>query len=241
MAARCVSWKFVTNDMYLVHCEGNVRLTRSVKSIYKDWSDQMGLYRTLVVQSWQIEGTLGNRIDPVGGNVVPDAVPALDDEAGPDLPEAEGEAAPETPALIPTAVLQRGMKPPPMFAAVAGPVTPAVSEPHAGIQAERMPTAMFEEDTPMDNSGSGERQDQQQGEVAEPSAKRQKLTMRRIDGEELYHMDSEPYDNFDGLEVDEFYSYDSLYNIDSSYEFEDQVQGDATTKIASGPSDPCID
>ena len=62
--------KSVTNDMYLVHCEGNVRLTRSVKSIYKDWSEHMGLYRTLVVQPWQIEGTLGNRIDPVGGNVV---------------------------------------------------------------------------------------------------------------------------------------------------------------------------
>ena len=34
--------KSVTNDMFLVHCEGNVRLTRSVKSIYKDWSEHMG-------------------------------------------------------------------------------------------------------------------------------------------------------------------------------------------------------
>ena len=46
-------------------------------------------------------------------------------------------------------------------------------------------------------------------------------------------MDSEPYDNFDGLEVDEVYSYDSLYNIDSSDEFEDDMQGDATVTIAS--------
>lgn len=60
--------------MYLVHCEGN----RSVKSSYKDWSEHMGLYRTLVVQPWQIEGVLGSRIDPVGANVSPEAVPAQD-------------------------------------------------------------------------------------------------------------------------------------------------------------------
>ena len=195
----------------------------------------MGLYRTLVVQPWQIEGRLGNRIDPVGGNLVPDAIPALDDEAAPDPPEAETEAAPETPALIPTAVIQRGMKPPPMFAAVAGPVTPVVPQPHAGIQAERVPTTMVEQDASMDDSGGAE-----QSEVAEPSAKRQKLTMRRIGGEELYHMDSEPYDNFDGLEVDEFYNYDSLYDIDSSDEFDDDMQEDATTKIASGPNEVSV-
>ena len=92
--------------MFLVHCEGNVRLTRSVKSTYKDWSEHMGLYRTLVVQPWQIEGTLGNRIDPIGGSVVPGAVPALDDEAGLDPPDPKGEAVPETPSLVPTTVLQ---------------------------------------------------------------------------------------------------------------------------------------
>ena len=232
--------KSVTNDMYLVHCEGNVRLTRSVKSIYKDWSDHMGLYRTLVVHPWQIEGTLGNRIDPVSSNVVPDAIPALDDEAGPDPPEAEGEVAPETPALIPTPLVQRGMKPPPMFAAVAGPVTPVVSQPHAGIQAERVPTTVVEQDAPMDGSGSVEMQQQQQDESIEPSAKRQKLTMRRIGGEELYHMDSEPYDSFDGLEMDEFYSYDSLYNIDSSDEFEEDMHGDATMEMATGPNEASV-
>ena len=83
--------------------------------------------------------------------MIPDAIPALDNEA-----------APETPALIPTPVLQRGMKPPPMFAAVAAPVTPVVVEPHAGIQAERMPTTMVEENVPMDDFGNVEGQDQQQ-------------------------------------------------------------------------------
>ena len=211
--------KSVTNDMYLVHCEGNVRLTRSVKSIYKDWSEHMGLYRTLVVQPWQIEGTLGNRIDPVGGNVVPEAIPSLDDEAGPDPPEAEGEVAPETPALIP-AVVQRGMKPPPMFAAVAGPVTPVVSQPHAGIQAERMPTTVVEQDAPMEGSGIVEVHEQQQDESVEPSAKRQKLTLRRVGGEELCHMDVESWEYIDS-QVD--YDIPSVVDFDKDLACENGI------------------
>ena len=211
--------KSVTNDMYLVHCEGNVRLTRSVKSIYKDWSEHMGLYRTLV----EIEGTLGNRIDPVGGNVVPGAIPSLDDEAGPDPPEAEGEVAPETPALIPTAVVQRGMKPPPMFAAVAGPVTPVVSQPHAGIQAERMPTTVVEQDAPMEGSGSVEVHEQQQDESVEPSAKRQKLSLRRVGGEELCHMDVESWEYIDS-QVDEDISNNWMdYDIPSDVDFDEDL------------------
>ena len=228
--------KSVTNDMYLVHCEGNVRLTRSVKSIYKDWSEHMGLYRTLVVQPWQIEGTLGNRIDPVGGNVVPEAIPSLDDEAAPDPPKAETGAAPETPALIPTAVVQRGMKPPPMFAAISGPVTPVVPQSHAGIQAERMPTTVVEQDAPMEGSGGVEVQEQQQdenvefprsaggeGDAHEPSAKRQKLSLRRVGGEELCHMDVESWEYIDS-HVDEDISNNWVdYDIPSDVDFDDDL------------------
>ena len=72
--------------MFLVHCDGNIRLTRSVKAIYKDWREHMGLYRTIVVQPWHIEGTIGNRIDPVGSRSTGEALP-LDDEAGEDPPK----------------------------------------------------------------------------------------------------------------------------------------------------------
>ena len=50
--------KSLTNDMFILHCDGNIRLTRSVKSIYKDWSEHMELYRTIMVQPWHIEGTI---------------------------------------------------------------------------------------------------------------------------------------------------------------------------------------
>ena len=86
MEARNLSFKVGYQRYVLVHCDGNVRLTRSVKSICSDWSERMGLYRLLVVQPWQIEGTLGNRIDPTGGiRSTPEVVAPIDDEAGDDV------------------------------------------------------------------------------------------------------------------------------------------------------------
>lgn len=46
--------KALTNDMFLLHCDGNMRLTRSVKAIYEDWSEHMGCIERL----WYRHGTL---------------------------------------------------------------------------------------------------------------------------------------------------------------------------------------
>ena len=90
----------------------------------------------------------------------------------------------------------------------------------------------------MDESGSVKDSDQQQGEIAEPSAKLQKLTTRRIGGEELCHMDSEPYENFEGLDIDDVgeYNYGSFSNIDSFDDLEDDMQYDASTMMPSSPN-----
>ena len=121
--------KPVTNDMFLVHCDGNVRLTRSVKAIYTDWSERMSLYRTLVVQPRHIEGTIGNRIDPAGSHSVAEAL-SLDDEAGEDPPEdlAVSEPFVGVPvALTPISETRKRMKPPPATAAVASEGTPTLA------------------------------------------------------------------------------------------------------------------
>ena len=90
----------------------------------------------------------------------------------------------------------------------------------------------------MDESGSVKDSDQQQGEIAEPSAKRQKLTTRPIGGEGLCHIDSEPYENFEGLDIDDVgeYNYDSFSNIDSFDDLEDDMQYDASTMMPSSPN-----
>ena len=83
--------KSVTNDMFLVQCEGNLRLTRSVKAIFKDWSEHMELYRSLLTFPLQIEGVLGNRVKPVSKSYlgVPGIIPGIDDEAAPDPDEPD--------------------------------------------------------------------------------------------------------------------------------------------------------
>ena len=197
--------KALTNDMFVVHCDGNIRLTRSVKAIYKDWSEHMGLYRTIVVQPWHIEGTIGNRIDPVGSRSTGEALP-LDDEPGDDSPaeEVSTEAFVGVPvSLTPIPEAEKRMKAPPSTAVVASPVTPFVPPtvhvevPFAssgGAEDVAMPSPALTgppaATTPLgDDSGDEGR--------AEPTAKRQKLSTRRVGGEELCHMDVESYEYID--------------------------------------------
>eukprot|EP00435_Cladocopium_sp_Y103_P058316 s3048_g20.t1 len=84
--------KSVSNDMFLVQCEGNLPLTRSVKSIFKDWSEHIELYRSLVIFPWQIEGVLGNRVKPLAQSYLgaPGVIPGIDDEAAEDPEEEVG-------------------------------------------------------------------------------------------------------------------------------------------------------
>ena len=173
--------KSLTNDMFILHCDGNVRLTRSVKSIYKDWSEHMELYRTIMVQPWHIEGTIGNRIDPAGSQYVGEALP-LDDEAGDDPPE---EAHEEVVVSVPP---------------LRGP--PSASTP-------------FDAELPENAADEGDGQ--------EPSAKGQKLSLRRVGGEELCHMDVESWEYIDS-HVDEDISNNWVdFDIPSDVDFDEDL------------------
>ena len=159
-----------------------------------------------MVQPWHIEGTIGNRIDPVGSRSTGEALP-LDDEPGDDSPaeEVSTEAFVGVPvSLTPIPEAEKRMKAPPSTAVVASPVTPFVPPtvhvevPFAssgGAEDVAMPapalTGPPAATTPLgDDSGDEGR--------AEPTAKRQKLSTRRVGGEELCHMDVESYEHIDG-------------------------------------------
>ena len=199
--------KSLTHDMFLVHyCDGNVRLTRPVKAIYQDWSEHMGLYGTLVVQPWHIEGTIGNRIDPAGNQSVAEAL-HLDDEAGEAPPEdttVEGPFVGVPVALTPVSTVQKRMKPPPATASGASegapllvpagqvevPTTPGLGNADVSMSAPALtgpPAAVTPFDVEMED----------EGERHEPMAKRQKLSTRRVGGEDLCHMDIESYERID--------------------------------------------
>ena len=166
----------------------------------------MGLCGTLVVQPWHIEGTIGNRIDPAGNQSVAEALP-LHDEAGEAPPE---DTTVEEPfvgvpvALTLVSTVQKRMKPPAATASGASegapllvpagqvevPTTPGLGNADVSMSAPALtgpPAAVTPFDVEMED----------EGERHEPMAKRQKLSTRRVGGEDLCHMDIESYGRID--------------------------------------------
>ena len=197
--------------MFLAHCEGNVRLTRSVKSIYNDWSEHLGLYRSLVVQPWQLEGTLGNRIDPSGGiKSTPEAVVPIEDEVGDDVDSEAEEVVPVELIPIPT-----GMKPPPMFAAIAAEVdvsTEGLANLPGRVQQDRVGAT--------DVAMTGESTTNEEGTL-EPSSERQKLSVMRVGDETLYHVDLEPHELYEEVvdnESSDVFWNDDFWNSETEYD-----------------------
>ena len=47
------------NDMFIVALEKSLKVTRLIKRVFSDMKQHFGLYQTLNVMSWMIEGTLG--------------------------------------------------------------------------------------------------------------------------------------------------------------------------------------
>ena len=212
--------KSVTNDMLLVQCEGNLRLTRSVKAIFKDWSEHMELYRSLLTFPWQIEGVLGNRVKPVSKSHlgVPGIIPGIDDEAAPD-PDEPDEV--DATAGTGSAVLQDG----------AGtelqtfPVTPLIPlaprtpmpEPTQEVQAPRRtpppPTAVVsapvkgaEQAGPMQMDPTVATRVADTPVEGEPEAKRQRTTVRRIRDEELHHVDMDVDELLESVSQEAFFT-----------------------------------
>ena len=81
--------KTMSNDMYIASVSGNIRLSRSIKSMFPVWSEHMKHYRQVAKFPGQTDASFGNKIEPVskrelrdGG--IPRAIPRLDDEAASD-------------------------------------------------------------------------------------------------------------------------------------------------------------
>ena len=158
-----------------------------------------------MVQPWHIDGTIGNRIEPAGVQGSMEGAPALDDEPGEDPPDEEAEepfvGVPV--ALTPNASFQSRMKPPPDNAAVAGPVTPILVPVQSAKPTATITPEVVEEDVSMAapalrGAPAAVTPFSEEGEEAEPTAKRQKLSTRRVGNEELVHMDVELHEHLNG-------------------------------------------
>ena len=54
-----------SNDMYLCAVGGTLRVSRSIKMLFPDWSAHMDEFRQVLTFPWQLEGNLGNRTFPI--------------------------------------------------------------------------------------------------------------------------------------------------------------------------------
>jgi hypothetical protein len=100
--------KNMSNDMYIASVSGNLRLSRSIKSIFPVWSEHMEHYRQIAVFPWQTDASFGNKIETTNRRELrdegmPQAFPGIDDEAASD-PEDESGAMEVVPANIADAI-----------------------------------------------------------------------------------------------------------------------------------------
>lgn len=199
--------KVLTNDMYLTSVTGVLKLTRSIKALFPKWEEH----------PWQLEGTIGNRI----AATLRGATKMLDDEMGEDpLEDVEEDVVPQTPTpdFVPLQ-LRGGMRPPPPSAVVSdadgsrpeGSVQELLSVEHQAQgpeRAEESPSLGFSGPmTPMEMLiPAAEHVNMDVEESAEPSAKRQKLSVMRTGDEDLCHMDidNDEYLQDGGAQFSEF-------------------------------------
>ena len=204
--------KTLSNDMYLTAVGGVLKLTRSMKALFPNWSEHIIEYRQILTFPWELESTIGNRIVPTlrGQGVEAIAVPPIDDEMAEDppdeplLPSVVAELVPLTPQPVPPVT----RRPPPATAVVSDPngagfetsddVQPHISEQQQFAQAQGaeqagLPVPSLEPPGPttpgLEDVPVGEAAETDMEEAFEPDAKRPRLSVMRIGDETLCHMD----------------------------------------------------
>ena len=191
--------KSETNDMHIVITNNTLRLTRAIKRIYGDWSQQVDLYHQVTVASWMVE-IKGNKLQPAVVKTRMAVRPApMEDEAGtpdeaasdpPSQDEAGGAqdfAEIQIADTMPLSELARREVPqtpkpvtrtPRPLPATPGPIVPATPA---------IPSAV-EESAPM-NVDAAAAALGESIQVEEPLAKRPRLNVNTVSGEVYHHVD----------------------------------------------------
>ena len=232
------------NDMFIVGLDKSLRVTRSIKRIFTDMTAHLGVYQTFNVLSWMIEGTLGTRLKPgmpkipaaQTGLTLEDDIPVSDVEAqavrGYVDPDSGSEIAgidvttdglpmmlPEVSMTVPAAPLQGGSDVHQQLSSAADSspmlvqqevVEPSVAMADVGAAVPVTPNELSDE----------------------PAAKRARLSVSRVAGEDMVHVDEiSLFDQSDfNFDAYDDFSYHALADEcfpDEHYEdFEDEEGGD---------------
>ena len=212
--------KTLSNDMYLTAVGGALRLSRSIKMLYPNWSEHLEEYRQVLTFPWQLEGAIGSRTFPVvrGELVTADSVPGLDDEAAED-PEDELPPCPIE-DLVPVATSMRRMPPPPTAVVSAPATVPPTPEfvqretaediavADEGAEQAGLPVPSLQAPGPvtpgMESTIEVEMFGEEATNIGEPDAKRARLSTMRVGSETLVHVDEDGGDLLQEFETGEF-------------------------------------
>ena len=243
------------NDMFIVGLDTSLRVTRSIKRIFTDMKAHLGIYQMFNVMSWMIEGTLGTRLRPgmpripaaQTGLTLEDDIPASDVEAQAVRGHLDLDSGSETGGIdVTTAGLPMMLPEIPLHASISG-----------ALQAE---ASAHQQLQPPTEVGRGPSQHETAVPVTpeqltdEPSAKRARLSVSRVSGEDMVHVDeTDPLDqsflNFDAYDDFDFHAPENEYfdDDDNNY-FENKAGGDPGPHVDEhlswypiSPDEPLVD
>eukprot|EP00438_Fugacium_kawagutii_P013012 Skav219672 [mRNA] locus=scaffold3149:113084:120619:+ [translate_table: standard] len=215
--------KTMTHDMFIVGCEGTIRLTRSIKRMFPDWTALTEMYQKFIVDSWLVEvkgSTLNPRVRPRRPEPVADEVQSGDEAASDPATEDEQSGDEQQEVTIPNdatlaSLVKRDgpLTPVPVAATPKPVVAPASVAPRARVGAQAM-----EVEAPQ-TPGVVRPADEL---PSEPAAKRPRLETRQVAGEEFSHLD-------ETIEMD----YDFQNDFDNFWDSEYFEQFQVETKDES--------
>ena len=268
------------NDMFIVGLDKSLRVTRSIKRIFTDMKAHLGIYQTFNVMSWMIEGTLGTRLRPCmpripaaqTGLTLEDDIPASDVEA--QAVRGHLDSGTETGGIdVTTAGLPMMLPEIPLHTSVSGALHTSVSGAlrtsiSGALQAEASANQQLQPPTEVGLGSSQHEAVEQSVEMTdvgsavpvapegldEPAAKRAKLSVSRVSGEDMVHVDDtmvfeQSCLNFDAYDDFDFHATtDECFVDDPNDYFENEAGGDASPHVDEhllwypiSPDEPLVD
>ena len=199
--------KSMSNDMFLTAVGGTLKFSRSVKMIFPQWHEHMDQYRQVLTFPWQLEGSVGSRVNPTvrDPDITAFAVPGIDDEAADD-PTEDTSVPLMIEDLVPMAGTGRRNTPPPPTAVVSAPADTSETATTATAMQDNaepltidqagLPAPSLQPPGPMTpgmeiamDVSTGDVAEGETADVSEPDSKRPRLSAMRVGEETLFHVD----------------------------------------------------
>ena len=235
--------------MFLTAVGGTLKFSRSVKMIFPQWHEHMDQYRQVLTFPWQLEGSVGSRVNPTvrDPDITAFAVPGIDDEAADD-PTEDTSVPLMIEDLVPIAGPSRRNTPPPPTAVVSAPADASETATTATAMQDNaepltidqagLPAPSLQPPGPMTpgmeiamDVTTGDAAEGETADVSEPDSKRPRLSAMRVGEETLFHVDVDNSEIMQELEehgtlLSDEILHDSMFSVWDSDELPRELTED---------------